>query len=86
MAYYRTADATVAAHKAVAVVPSDVTVLNVTRGLYVGVAGNVAVVMADDAVAGTVSTFVGVPAGTILPVQVVKVMVATTATSMLALY
>ena len=81
---YRTADATVSAHSAVVVTPSDTTVLPTTRGLYAGVAGNVAVTMSDNQ---NSVTFVGVQAGSILPVQVTKVLATgTTATNILALY
>lgn len=84
MTAYRTADATVSAHGAGAVTPSDSTALNPTRGLYVGGAGNIKV---DMAMGGTAVTFVGVLAGSILPIQVVKVYSTdTTATSIVALY
>ena len=80
---YRDADATVSAKSAVAVTKSDSTVLATTRALYIGVTGNVAVVMAEDSSA---VTFIAVPVG-ILPVQVTKVMSTnTTASSILALY
>lgn len=66
---------------AVTVVPSDSTILSAST-VYVGVAGNVAVTT----VAGDVVTFVGMAAGTILPVLVTKVMLTnTTATTMIAL-
>lgn len=66
----------------IAVVPSDTTVLSSVRGLYVGGAGDVAVTMQD----GTTGTFKAVPVGTVLPLQVSKVMATgTTATLMLAL-
>ncbi len=81
---YRTADATVSAHTAASVTASDSTVLPTTRALYVGVAGNVAVMMAHE---DTAVTFVGVLAGSILPIQVTKVMATnTTATSIVALW
>lgn len=83
MASYHNADATRPAAKAVAVTPSDSTDLGVTRGLYVGGAGDVVVTMAEQ---GTNITFVGVPAGTFMPIQVRLVMAATSATSILALY
>lgn len=68
---------------AVAVTPSDVTVLDKFRGLYIGVAGNVALVTPN----GTTTTFVGLAAGSILPVAGTKVMSTnTTATSIVALY
>lgn len=66
------------------VTPHDTNELtSVSRGLYVGVGGNVAVVMAD----GTALTFVGVAAGTLLPLRVKQVKATnTTATSMVAVY
>lgn len=71
------------AWKAIAVTKSDSTVLETTRGLYVGGGGDVAVVMADDETV----TFSAVPTGSVLPVQVKKVMSTnTTATLILALY
>jgi hypothetical protein len=81
---YITADATAPAHGAQAVTPSDSTVLPGTRALYVGGAGNVAVVMSGN---GATITFTGVTAGFILPVQVTKVMATnTTATNIVALW
>ena len=67
------------------VTPHDVNELSeVTRALYVGGAGNVNLVLADDTAA---VVFYGVPAGTVLPVRVKQVMEAsTTATYMVALY
>ena len=70
------------AFHAVAITPSDSTVIPATRGLWVGVAGNVVVRMAS----GASVTFTGVPIG-ILPIQVDQVKsTSTTATTMLALY
>lgn len=82
MSAYRSANATVAAHGARAVTPSDATVLEVTRGLFIGTTGDVAVTMAD----GQAVTFVNLASGIILPIQVTKVMAATTASDILALY
>lgn len=80
---YRDADATVSARGAIAVTKSDVTVLNCTRALYVGGAGDVAVKMIE----GQTVTFAGVPAGAVLPVQVTQVLdTGTDATDILALY
>lgn len=80
-AYVR-ADATVSAHGAVAVTPSDVTEISVPRALYIGTTGNLAVRMAD----GQTITFATVPVG-VFPVQVDKVMSTnTTATNIIALY
>jgi hypothetical protein len=68
----------------VAVTKSDSTVLPLTRALYVGGAGNVAVV---DGAGSDAVTFTGVTAGSILPIRVRKVMSTnTTATSIVALY
>lgn len=76
------AEATVSAIKATAVTKSDSTVLDLTRALYVGSGGDIVVTMYN----GSDATFVGVPTGTILPIQVTKVKAATTAASILALY
>lgn len=67
-----------------AVTPSDsANFARMARALYVGGAGNVAVV-GKDAVA---VTFVGVPAGTILPVECIRVnSTNTTATSIVRLW
>lgn len=69
--------------QAVAVTPSDATDLGSTRGLYIGVGGNLVVTMLDN----TNVTFVAVPSGTILPIRVQKVRATgTTASSIVALY
>lgn len=81
-AVHQGAAATAPAGYGVAVTPSDSTVLPMTRGLYVGVGGNVAVTDINGSV-----TYVGVGAGTILPVQVSQVLsTGTTASSIVALY
>lgn len=69
---------------AAAVTPHNTNELEyVTRALYVGGAGDVAVTMQDS---GNV-TFVGVPAGTTLPIRVKVVKVTgTDATSIIALW
>lgn len=73
---------TAAAFKGVAVTKSDSTIIPVTRGLYVGVTGDVAVRHADG---GTV-TYKAAPVG-VLPVQVDKVLsTGTTATDIVAMY
>lgn len=67
-----------------AVTKNDSTVLPVTRALWVGGVGDVAVVFEDGGSAVTLSS---VPAGTLLPIRVTKVMSTnTTATNMVALY
>jgi hypothetical protein len=66
-----------------AVTPSDATTfIEPVRALWIGGAGNVAVRMAADK---SVLTIAGVPAGTLLPFQVDRVLAATTATLILAL-
>lgn len=69
-----------------AVTPSDSADLTaVTRGLYVGVSGDVVVVPAYGD--GTAVTFKTVPAGMILPVMAIRVKATgTTATNILAMY
>ena len=67
---------------AAAITPSDSTELN-CRALYVGSAGNVVVQMPGR---DTAITFANVQAGTFMPVSVWRVMAATTATNLLALY
>lgn len=71
------------AKQADAVTKSDSTTIFATRALYVGTTGDVAVVFADG---GGTKTFKAVPAGSILPISVTKVMNATTAGDILALY
>ena len=70
------------ARRAEAVTPHDTNELTlVSRGLWVGGAGNVAVVMAE----GDEVTFVGVSAGTLLPFCVKQVKATgTTATNIVA--
>lgn len=70
---------------AVAVTPSDSEDLaNVSRALYVGGAGNIAVHMLGDR---TTVVFSAVPAGTILPVRVRRVLATnTTATLIINIY
>lgn len=68
---------------AAAVTPNDSTGIDVTRSLYVGTAGNVAVEMKD----GTEVTFTNVQDGSLLPLRVSKVKSTnTTATNIIALY
>ena len=77
------------ATSAVAVTPSDTVAIqnnnSDTRGalLYVGVGGNIAVTTS----AGETITFLAVPQGVILPVQVTKVLATgTTATDLISLH
>lgn len=72
---------------AAAVTPNDSTDLTVNaRGLYVGGAGNLVVLMAGESSDAATVTFVGVAAGTVLPIRVRRVTTSTTATSIVALY
>ena len=74
----------VGARDAIAITKSDATSygLDYLDALYIGGAGNVAVVTAG----GTTLTFVGAVAGSIIPVQCQKVMATnTTATSIVGL-
>lgn len=76
------------ATQAAAVTPSDSTEVN-ARALYVGGAGNVVVQMmgVSNISPGAASvTFTAVPAGTLLPISVRRVMATTSATSIVALY
>lgn len=75
---------TAPARFAVAVVPSDSTVLTPTRGLYVGSGGNVTVRMVGDQ--ATV-TFTAVQTGQLLPISVDQVhSTNTTASSITAVW
>jgi hypothetical protein len=68
----------------VAVTKSDATTYTPTRGVWVGGAGNLAVVFADQS---TAVTLVGVAAGTLLPIAVIQIMSTnTTATDIVALW
>ena len=80
---YRNVDATVSARRAAAVTLSDSAILENTRALYIGGAGNLKVTMVE----GGDVTFSGLNAGTILPIQVTKAYsTGSTATNIVALY
>jgi hypothetical protein len=81
MAAYRGVESTRPAARAVAVTPSDVTIIPVTRSLYIGTGGTLIVRMAED---GQNATFTNVAQG-IFPVQVDMVLTGTTATGIVAL-
>jgi hypothetical protein len=70
------------ANGAAAVTPSDSTEIN-CLALYIGGTGNVVVHMPNRDVS---VTFSSVPAGTVLPVSARRVLAATTATNIVALY
>lgn len=74
---------TMPAEYGAAVTKSDSTVLAPTRGLYIGVGGDLTVTMAGDA-ADVV--FKNALAGSVIPIRVTKVKAATTATDIVALY
>ncbi|MEY2875998.1 MAG: hypothetical protein RLZZ373_3369 [Pseudomonadota bacterium] len=75
-------DLTVPPTHALAITPADADLVQITRGLYIGTAGDLAVRMGD----GTDVTFANVPAGTIMPVRVKRVRAATTADDIVALW
>jgi len=77
------ADSTCPSYGAASVTLSDSATIFHTRGLYIGVGGNVKCTMVN----GNVVTFANVLGGTILPVQVEVVWsTGTTASSIVALY
>lgn len=76
-------DQTRPAANGAAVTKSDTTVLSGVRALYVGGAGDVVVRFPGNP---TSVTFADVPAGVILPIQAERVMAATAATDIVALF
>lgn len=64
------------------VTSSSETVLEPTDALWIGATGSLQVKMLD----GSIVTFVGVPAGELLPISVTQVLPAGTANSVIALY
>jgi hypothetical protein len=78
-------DYTSASGSAVAVTPNDGTdLVNTSRAIYVGVSGNIAVILDKDS---SSVIFVGAQAGSVLPIRVKRVLATgTTATSLVALY
>lgn len=77
-----TADDTVSAYNATALSKSDSVEFSTTRGVYVGGAGDLVVKMNG----GNTVTFSAVPAGTLLPIQIIQFRTASTATLVLGLY
>lgn len=71
-------------HEAWAVTPSDTVTFQPTRGVYVGVSGDVTVDMAD----GDANiTFTAAAAGVILPIRVTRIYsTGTTATNLVRVY
>ena len=65
-----------------AITPNDSTVITPTRGVYVGVSGDLKVTLID----GSAVTFVGIAAGVVHPLQVVVIWsTGTDATDIIAL-
>jgi len=81
---YRVVDATAPGVDAVAVIPSDTTLLTqIARAFYVGGAGNISILTPG----GATVSFVAVPAGVILPVMAQRVNnTGTTATNIVAIF
>lgn len=74
---------TIPAQAAAAITPNDTTGFAVTRGIYIGGAGNIKVDMLD----GTTVTFTAIAAGIIHPIAVKKVYATgTTATGIIGVY
>ena len=74
--------------QAAAVTADDNTIVGPTRGLYVGDSASthsLVVIMWGDTTATSIS-FANVPSGSLLPLNVAKVMAATTCTDVVALY
>jgi hypothetical protein len=68
---------------ALVVTPSDTVNLTYPSVIYVGTAGNVRVMTAE----GDTVTFVGLAAGAVVPVQVIRVYAtSTTASNLIAIY
>jgi len=79
---YSTSGVSNPAGEALEITPADIDLATFTRGVYIGVAGDLKVTMAG----GDVVTFVGVVAGSVLPIRCSQIMAATTASSIVALY
>ena len=67
------------------ITPSDgVNLPYITRGIYIGAAGNIAVICPAT---GAAIVFVGLPAGVLLPIQTTRVnLTNTTAANLIALF
>ena len=78
-----TSSVTAPAAFAETITPADVDLTTRSRGIYIGGTGDLVVVMAG---AKNTVTFEGVVAGTILPIRVNQIKVATTATGIVILY
>ena len=72
------------ATRAVAIAPDDEADLaEVTRGIYIGVSGDVEVILQGDTEA---VTFVAMAAGIVHPLRVLRVLEGTTATDLIGVY
>lgn len=67
-----------------AITPADTDLSDFTRAIYVGGAGDITVLMGSDQL--TTVTFVGVSAGSMLPIIASQIKAATTATNIVALF
>lgn len=66
----------------VAIVPADTNLTRNVRAIWVGTTGDVVLITPE----GTTLTFVGVPAGSLLPIWARQVKAATTAGSIVGIY
>lgn len=73
---------------AAAVTPHDTNEMGyVSRGIYVGTAGDLTVIMVDDTTGGTPVTFPSVPGGAFLPIRIRRVnATGTTASGVVAVW
>lgn len=80
---YRTADSTAPAFRAADITLHDTNTIECTRAVWVGGAGDLKV----DFVGGGTVTITGVPAGTLLPIQIIRAYsTGSTATAVVALF
>lgn len=82
-------NAIIPARNAASITASDSTnfTYGITKGIYVGTGGDIAVVMAGDGDSSSVTIFSNVPSGSILPVQAKRVnSTSTTASDLVGLY
>ena len=68
---------------AFAVTPADSELTNWTRAVWVGGAGNLTVILADDSSAVEIED---IPAGSLLPIRCKQIRAATTATKIVGFY
>ncbi len=80
---YSTSGLVEPAADAIAVTPADTDLAHRTRGIYIGIAGDLVVKMANG---GNTVVFNNVVAGSLLPLRVTQVKAATTALSIVAVF